>query len=264
MTNIDFFPLERRRQCQQRHVRLCHIVAIVAVIGLMAGAAMVQHHRWRQAQADLAAITPAYQAALRLHSQIAHVRSHLSRVRSHAELCTYLRHPWPRTQLLTAMLGPLPDDITLKLVQVLREPPEAPAPADKKGGEMRLRSLSPVERDLTKLRDRIDPMRTIMVLHGTAGDSTVLHRYLEALDAAEIFDRAELDWFERGERGEPLRFRVVLSVQPGYGQAGGPVKHSAEGLARVALAGEDASHAAQELAQPSAAVPHSKVARRTP
>jgi hypothetical protein len=264
MTNIDFLPLERRRERQQRHVRLCHLAAIVAVIGLMATAAMMQRHRWRQAQADLAAITPAYEAAVRLHSRIAHVRSQLSRVQSQAELCTYLRHPWPRTQLLAAMLGPLPEDVTLKQVQILREPPETTPPADKQGDEMRLRSLSPVERDMTKLRDRIDPMRTVMVLHGTAGDSAVLHRYLEALDATEIFDRAELDWFERGERGEPLRFRVVLSVQPGYGQAGGPAKHGTEGLARTARAAQDASPAAQERAQPSAAVPHSKVARRTP
>jgi hypothetical protein len=264
MTDIDFLPLECRRQCQQRHARQWQIVALTAVFGLVAAAAITQHHHWRRAQADLAAITPAYEAAVHLHSRIAGVQEQLSRARARAELCTYLRHPWPRTQLLAAMVGPLPEEITLQQVQILREPAEAAAPADKKTEDAALISLSPAGRDLAKLRDRIDPMRTVVILNGMAAETSALHRYLGKLDATEIFDRAELDWFESGEGGAPLRFRVVLSVQPGYGQAGGPATRDAAGLVRTAPCGTDASASAREQAQPGADAAHSKMARKTP
>jgi hypothetical protein len=264
MTDIDFLPLECRQQCQRQHTRQWQIVAAVAIIGLVAAAAMTQRHGWHRVQADLAAITPAYEAAVHLQNRIAKVQEQLGRARARAELCTYLRHPWPRTQLLAAMVGPLPEEITLQQVQILREPAEASPPADKKTEEAALKSLSPAGRDLAKLRDRIDPTRTVVILNGTVAETSALHRYLGKLDATEIFDRAELDWFEGDEGGAPLRFRVVLSVQPGYGQAGGPARRRADGLAQTALGGTGSPDFTREIAQPRAAVPHSKVARKTP
>ena len=140
------------------------------------------------------------------------------------ELYTYLRHPWPRTQLLAAMLGPLPDEITLQQVQILGEPAGVSSPAEArpaveaKTQEASPASLLPAQRDLAKLRDRMDSARTMMILTGTAAGSSALHRYLGELDAVEIFDKAELDWFESVNGGKSLRFQIVLGVQPGYGQ----------------------------------------------
>jgi len=208
------------------------------MIALLAAAAITQHYRWRRVRADLADVTPAYVATVKLQNRLAGVQRQLDRARTCAELYAYLRHPWPRSQLLTAMLGPLPDEITLQRVQIFREPANARPPIEAKTQAAALASLLPAQRDLAKLRDRMDPTRTIMILTGTAAGSSVLHRYLGELDATEIFDKAELDWFESVDGGQSVRFQVVLGVQPGYGQLGGPTRPETSPQPPVAPAGQ--------------------------
>jgi hypothetical protein len=231
MVDIDFLPVEYRQRRRWRQSQPWQVVAAVAIVGLLATAAITQHRRWRRAEAELAAITPVYETVVKLRSRLADVRKQLNQARAHAELYTYLHHPWPRSQLLAAMVTPLPDEITLQQVEILREPAGASPPveirpvAGGKSQDQALKSPSPAQRDLAKLRDRTDPTRTVVVLTGTAAGSSAVHRYLGALDSVEIFDKAELDWFESapgGKTGETLRFRAVLAVQPGYGQLGGP------------------------------------------
>jgi hypothetical protein len=142
-----------------------------------------------------------------------------------------LRHPWPRTQLLSALVARLPQEITLQQVQISREAKAAPAPVeaappvDRKAEEEKLKSLPPAARDLTRLRARLDTLQTVVVLAGSAAESAQLHRYVGDLDATDIFDKAELDCLnavDNNSTGAMLQFRAVLAVQPGYGQPGGP------------------------------------------
>jgi hypothetical protein len=230
--DIDFLPIEYRQRLRQRRSQSWRIVVAAAMIGLLVVAAATQQYRWRRVWAALADVTPAYVAAVNVQSRLANVQRRLDRARASAELYAYLRHPWPRTQLLTAMLGPLSDEITLQRIQILREP------ADGKTQDGATASLLPAERDLAKLRDRTERTRTIMVLMGTAAGSSALHRYVGDLDALEIFDNAELDWFESVKGGQSVRFQVVLGVQPGYGQLGGPARPATQPL--VAPAGQPA------------------------
>ena len=133
MSDIDFLPIEYRQRVRQRQSQSWRIVVAAAMIGLVAAAAITQHYRWRRVRADLADVTPAYVAAVNLQSRLAGVQRQLDQARACAELYTYLRHPWPRTQLLTAMLGPLPEEITLQRVQILREPADASPPSRSQG-----------------------------------------------------------------------------------------------------------------------------------
>ncbi len=229
--DIDFLPIEYRRRRPWRQSQAWQIAATAAVIGLLAASAFVQQRRLCRAQAELTAIAPAYETAVNFENRLADLRRRLNHVQACAELYTYLRHPWPRTQLLAAAMAPLPDEITLEQLQIVREPAAPPSPsAPPSPGEVRSSadrktpgepSLPPALSDLAKLRNRIDPTRTVVVLTGTAAESAALHRYLGKLDAEEIFDRVELDRFDNvvdGRGGKSLRFRAVLAVQPGYGQ----------------------------------------------
>jgi hypothetical protein len=182
-------------------------------------------------QGQLAALQPAYETAVGLQNRLAEIQKRMGSVRASAELCTYLRHPWPRTQLLSALLRPLPEEIAFLQVQIFRQPAtgrpptEFQPPADKKAEEEKLKSLPAAGRDLAALRARLDPLQTVVVLGGTATESALLHGYLGALDATDVFDKAELDCFNRVDNskgGAALQFRAVLAVEPGYGQPGGP------------------------------------------
>ena len=91
--------------------------------------------------------------------------------------------------------------------------------------EERLKAMTPAERDLTQLRQRLDPLQTTVIITGAATESAALHRYLGEMDANNIFAKAELDSFasvDNGKGGALMQFRATLVVRPGYGQAGGP------------------------------------------
>ncbi len=186
-TTSTSYPSSIARNTQQRQSQPWQIVAAVAIVGLVAAAALTQNHRRRSVQDELAIITPAYEAAVNQQNRLADVQARLKAAKAGAELYTYLRHPWPRTQLLTALVAPLPKEITLQQVQILREAPTAAPPAevrppvDKKTEEEKLKSLPPAERDLAKLRARLDPLQTVVILAGTATESrraAPLHRRL--------------------------------------------------------------------------------------
>ncbi|MEN6450446.1 MAG: hypothetical protein ABFC96_08145 [Thermoguttaceae bacterium] len=241
MHDLDFLPSEFRRKQQRRQSQPWLIVASTAVVGLVAAAAIAQHYRWRNVQAELAAVEPAYETAVHLQSQLAGIEKRVGEARAAAELYTYLRHPWPRTQLLSALLQPLPKEIAFQQVHVFRQPAStrpgaatAAAP-DKKAEEERLKAMPPAARDLASFRARLDPMHTVVVLSGTAAADAPLHRYLGVLDATDIFDKAELDCFNSVDGDKTiasLQFRALLVVEPGYGQPGGPTGPPKKSLAQ--------------------------------
>jgi len=232
MHDIDFLPIEYRQKHQRRQSQPWQLVAAAAIVGLVATAAIGQRCHSRRASGELATIAPAYAAAVKLQNRLAEVQKELNRAKARAELNTYLRHPWPRTQLLSALLGPLPDEIAFLEVQIHRQASSVFStkgvrpPADKKSEEEKLNLLPPAGRDLEKIRARVDPMQTVVVLSGRATESAALHRYLSDLDAEDLFDKAELDslsGIEGDQRDAAVQFRAVLTVRPGYGQPGGPI-----------------------------------------
>jgi hypothetical protein len=242
MYDIDFLPVEYRQKHAQRQSQPWQIVAAVATISLMAVAASTQHSRRHSVQEELAIIAPAYEAAVNQRNRLADVQTRLKAAKAGAELYTYLRHPWPRTQLLSALVTRLPKEIALQQVQILRElaaassPAEVRMPVDKKTEEENRKLLPPAERDLAKLRARLDPLQTVVVLAGTATEGAILHRYIGDLDATDIFDKAELDNFnsvDNSKGSAVLQFRAVLHVQPGYGQPGGPASPDKKDFAQT-------------------------------
>lgn len=232
MHDIDFLPVEYRQKHARRQAQPWQVLVVIAMVSLIAAAAFVQHYRRVRVENDLAVLNPVYDAAVNQQARLAEAQKQLKLVEASAELCTYLHHPWPRTQLLSALVAPLPDAITLQQVQIIHEAipvaapaPDARPPADPKAEEERTKELAPAQRDLAKLRARVDSQQTVVVLTGTATEAAALHRYIGELDATDIFDKAELDCFnsiDNNKNGAVLQFRAVLAVHPGYGQPGGP------------------------------------------
>ncbi len=231
MQDIDFLPIEFRQKNQRRQSEPWQLIAAATIVALTAAAAIGQRTQARRAAEELATISPAYEAAEKLQARLAETQKQLSQSEARAELYTYLRHRWPRTQLLAAMLGPLPEEVAFREVQILRRPDaaatrtESRTAAEKKSEEQRLESLPPAARDLEKLRNRAESTQTIVVLSGIAADGAALHRYLSDLDNADLFDKAALDSLSGSDGANPrteVRFRAVLTVRPGYGLPGGP------------------------------------------
>jgi len=230
MQEIDFLPVQYRQKYARRQWQPWRVAVVAAFAVLLVAAVFSQRDRKRQAEKELAAIVPQYDLAVRQNRRLAEIWTQLDTARNTAELFTYLRHPWPRTQLLAALLAPLPEGISIEELRITRETPQGRAVPERRPraenaleGEQ-LNALPPAVRDLTRLREEFDKTKTVVLISGTTRDTAALHRYLGELGGATLFSRAELDSLASAENqpAGTLQYRATLLVRPGYGQPGGP------------------------------------------
>jgi hypothetical protein len=227
---IDFLPASYREAGLKRKNTGLRVAAVAIFVALIGGAVVFQQHLRIQAKEQLAEITPLYEAAKAETQQLAQLQVRLSEASKRAELCTYLRHPWPRTQLLAAVTESMPDDVELSSLEILREPlpnveGEAAHPVEK-AGEGAAPKINPAQHDLQALRDEWDKSRVVVVIAGTTDNTPALHAYLDQLGRAPLFQKVEVGNMERmtgaaAVTGE-MQFHARLIVRPGYGQPKGP------------------------------------------
>jgi len=230
MQDIDFLPAEYRQEHAQRRSQPWRIVVVGAFAAVIAVAAFGQHQRRTRLESLDAEITPAHEAAVQGNQGLQDLKSQLELARADAELFTYLRHRWPSTRILDALLASLPDEITFEQVEIRQEAPAGRLSVgslsreEREAEDERLAGLPPAARDLGQLREQFDVEKTVVTITGLTTDSGALHRYLGKLSRVELFRKAELDTIDSDQIGgaAKLRFSVSLVVRPGYGQAGGP------------------------------------------
>ncbi len=227
MQQIDFLPPQYRKQQARRQWLSQQIVVVLAFCALIGGLWVSQFYVRRSLNAELAALGPPYNQAVQQNAKLAELQTRLQDLRVTAELYTYLRHPWPRTQLLEAILTPLPQSIVFQEVKIVRE---AARDADRLNRAAQAKAaappvkLAPAASDLRQLRQRFDPSRVLVHITGITSDSAELHRYLGILGRHRLFTSAELinSGTAGGDDTGKLLFSAVLTVRAGYGQPGGP------------------------------------------
>jgi len=232
MKDIDFLPEHYRQQSAARKDKVWYLVVVV-VFGTAIGAtALFQHVLKRRALAELAEVEPLYQAAVGENNRLVELQSQLRAASSEMELVAYLRHPWPATQVLRAVVEPLPPELVLLEIELVAGKSANPqtargsfaAPA--KGEAQQQAQLTDAQADLAKLREARDLSPRTITLVGTTHDEHALHRYLAQLSRDELFANVELDEVERlsADGAAPLRFTVQVMLAPSYGQEGGPTQ----------------------------------------
>jgi hypothetical protein len=150
-----------------------------------------------------------------------------------AELWTFLRHPWPKTQLLAAIVRPLTPGITLADLRVHRAESSAnSAPSIlrdrqrnvQEGESGQVDTRTSAERDLETMRQRDDQASLIVTIQGTTRDIAELHGYLGQAGRSPLFSSVELTSIESQESLglTSSKFTARAVVRPGYGQSHGP------------------------------------------
>jgi hypothetical protein len=226
MKNIDFLPEIYNQQRVQRRARgwWCTVAGIFAAAILSASC-----YQWwirRGIQLELSQVEPKYAQALQREVELQVVKGEITRAGEVASLYAYLTHPWPRTQLLAAIIRPLPDSIRLSDVTIAFEnlPPDtviqpvASTTAEKQ-------TPSPASQDLAQLRSECDGRQVVMSITGSATVLTELHAYVDQLGKSPLIAAAHLKGVESAGSGKAVgesRFQIHVVVQPGYGQHGGP------------------------------------------
>lgn len=228
MYQIDFLPEEYRSRRAARRWQFRRLLVLATVAALLMGGSFLLHLRQVQLEEQLEQLQPREISLAAQNKQLNTLRMHLRTARSMADLVGYLRHPWPRTQILTRVLAPLPESLFLDRIAIDRQPPEPQlhqhpgSRKDQESEKVRLATMPPASRDLERLRQECDQMQTIVHLKGFATEPTSLHQYLATLEKEDLFSKVELINLEKSDSGSLLRFQVRLIVRPGYGQAGGP------------------------------------------
>jgi hypothetical protein len=233
MPEIDFLPASYRQMTVHRKANVWRLLAGGIFVALIGFSAIYQHVLRREALAELAKTGPLYDQADALVQGHAELKRQLQFANDDAELYTYVRHPWPATQVLAAALAPLPDCITLSQIRLFKDQaPPSPAaatriaPPQNKPAE----SEPAAKRELRQLRQDNDDRPRVLILSGITTDSAALQQYLLVLGKSELFVKTELGSLEAdtADRVGAMHFIARLVIRPGYGQPGGPAMTNTE------------------------------------
>jgi hypothetical protein len=228
MNDIDFLPIQYHQKNAYRHAKPWQIIVVSMFLGLVAVVTVSQFIHRQLVERELAGLSSAYEMAVSQKQRLADIREQLKQMEIEAELIAYLHHPWPQSQLLSALVSKLPEEITLQQLQIIREMNSPAAQArtaltstDNSGGQ---KSMPPAARDLQSLRNQHSEKQTIIILAGTATDSSAIHRFLEQMQNGSLFTKAELDSVTSQSENpiSSIQFRARLFVKPGYGQTINP------------------------------------------
>jgi hypothetical protein len=232
--SINFLPHEYRERGAVRKKTLWQVVVLALFGGVVAATIAFQFDQRRAAKARVAAVAGPYAFAKARAQKLERLQQQLRLQRQTAELLVYLRHPWPRTQILAAVAAPLPASVTLEELQVAREQPVLDAASLNEETHQRRTGRQQEEenpakpapvRDEELLRKENDSWVVVVRLTGTTQNTGDLHAYLAAVIQSPLIAEAELSSLERIEdesKDGRSRFAVRLKVAPGFGQPGGP------------------------------------------
>jgi hypothetical protein len=231
MIDIDFLPIQYHQKNAYRQAKPWQIIVVTSFLGLVALLTISQNVHRQFVERQLADLTPTYEMALGQERQLADVKAQLKRMACEAELITYLRHPWPKSQLLSALLSRLPEEITLQQLQITREAENSNATSDRRPAMVvgnsadQQKITSPAERDLQTLQNQSEGKQIVIILTGATANSAALHHYLDEMQSNSLFAKAELGSVtSAGETsGAAIQFHAKLVVKPGYGQPGNPI-----------------------------------------
>ncbi|HWB00947.1 MAG TPA: hypothetical protein VG713_20790 [Pirellulales bacterium] len=222
---IDFLPLRYQEAVVQRRSKAWRLVVICAFGALLCLGAAGQHKLRHNVEAESAAVHDQFQVVQARSMRLDSLDHSLAALRARADLLTYLRHPWPRTQILAGILRPLPETISLRRVRIARESRTASPTVIQSDAASAADKLAPDVADLERMRRLSDAERTVAMIEGISTDDTELHRFLAALADESLFERAELVSMETSghdRTSSQAQFTARVVVRPGYGQPGGP------------------------------------------
>ncbi|MBI3839454.1 MAG: hypothetical protein HY288_16160 [Planctomycetia bacterium] len=228
LNEIDLLPAEYRIRGVQRRTHVWRLLVILVFAWLFGSTTLIQHNQHASMRSKLAEVEAQYLQAAAHNTKSAEIKAQLQTERSSAELLTFLRHPWPRTQIMAAILEPLSDSITLTDWQILHEmvprgtaliapPSDAKKPPTDKPARR--------ARDLTRLLQENAEQHQFVLLVGHATEAAALHEYLARLGSNPLFAKIDLRSIENvikeKSSGQPtgtFHFTARAVLRPGYGQ----------------------------------------------
>ncbi len=238
MQDIDFLPARYLEQDANRRTHMWRVIVVAAGLGCFVGGGVYQWYRQSLLAEELASARKRHAASQALSERVAQFNQQLTAAHTKAELHAYLAHPWARTQILAALVRPLPREIDLESLEISyqatpvtvsrRDPVRPGAPA---AGGAEDAPEEPTAIDLARLRKEYDERSLVVTMRGVVRDEPRLHAYMARLHQSELFIDVELSDVGRADDDGEVQstFQARLIVLPGYGQPRGPRPNSTPG-----------------------------------
>lgn len=233
MKSIDFLPDIYRQREALRRARLWWGIVVVVFGGAIGASTLAQawlrhsiHQQMDSLSADFAAAQTQVQELSTLQSQIV-------RAGHEASLYTFLENPWPRTQLLAQIVGPMPDCIRITQIHISEQESAKTAiqagPRNVKADEDAAAKATGPEKDLARLQEEMDRRQTMIEIDGHSSDVSKLHDYVAAVSRSPLVADATIKSLEaapnqtaQNQAGQnqagKTRFTLRLQIRPGYCQ----------------------------------------------
>lgn len=220
---IDFLPQSYREQHAERASYGWRFVVVLVFALVIASVSTQQRRSRRSLEAALAMARHQQVKSSEVLMRLRQLEAELGSRRTRAEVLTCLRQPWLRSLVLSAVIAPLPRQITLTRLEIVRVMPEggngspgdaAPPPTD---AALPTAPPSPDEAALAHLRDHHLKAHLHVSLAGTVADPLDLHGYLAELEQSPLLDSPRIQSLQRETGDRPsVRFVVLVRVQPGF------------------------------------------------
>ncbi|HUG70389.1 MAG TPA: PilN domain-containing protein [Pirellulaceae bacterium] len=239
MKNINFLPERYHERDLKRKAAIWQYAILAGFGGLLLAATFGQLAMKRSLQASLRELEPTRIEAKVKRERVQLLQQQLNSTEEVAALYTYLRHPWPRTQLLAKITEVLPECIVLDGIEILEQLPNRSSFVGNEAGEG-ASEASPAGADLAQLRDQHDATSLVVRIRGTVDDTGALNEYVRQLGEVPLFRSVSLSSLQsQMSRNETPRsaFELNVVVRPGHGQPGGPSEPLArrDQVARISL-----------------------------
>lgn len=238
MKTVDFLPTRYHENDVRRKATAWRYMLLLTFGGAILAATFGQLAVKRSVQVSLDELRSQHREAAAIKETATQLEGELLQTEEIAALYTYLRHPWPRSQLLAQVTRSLPETVVIGELEISRRVDSAgtntgrPTPPVLDNNTS---GASPAKQDLQGLRDANDDKPTVLFITGTASDPVALNHYVAALGLVPLFESAKLTSLEAinvpGEEPSGAvetvervvsQFEVVIRVRPGYGVSGGP------------------------------------------
>jgi len=245
MKTIDFLPEIYRQREALRRARIWWAIVVLIFGGALGASTVAQVVLRRGLLQQLDALAAEYAASQTQVQELSALQAQVVRAGHEASLYTFLKNPWPRTQLLAEVVRPLPDGIRLAKISILDEEQAKIAiqagPRNVKAEEDASAKASGPEKDLARLQEEVGRRQTTIEIDGYTSDVARLHTYVAEIHRSPMISTATIKSLESAttQQESRTRFTLRLLVRPGYCQRGGESAQSPAGApaARITTGG---------------------------
>lgn len=230
MKDINFLPQRYYERDAAKFASWWRLLVVWLFGAAICSAAVYQYRLYLTLQEELAEVDSCHEVVLALQSRLQRAVDETAAEDRKATLLMYLRHPWPRTQIISSITSRLPESVAFRELRLGRATGSQGAvggfgsTSQAENTPAIPKNASASERDLSRLRETFDRHRLLAEVEGSASDLTALHAYVAELRKCRLFDKVELVSLENeGHSGKSAaQFRLRLQLKFGYGQIGGP------------------------------------------